>query len=185
VQRRAEILAQIEGSVAGLTVFVGLLFTTRLVALRIGDFHTDFLNSGTFAVMIGMFCGVGEQGLSAVVARRASEFVSALGGAKAAVRPRAAGGSRRPSPRSRARPGRSRGRGPAGGPAAATRPREAPRPPRHSRPAKKKRPAAKGGARCRTDVPPDQTKVKSDAVRCSAARSSTLWMFDRWAKVSA
>ena len=65
--------------VAGLTVFVGLLFTTKVVVLTLGQLETTGLASGTVAALIGMFCGLGEQGLSAAVARRASEFLDAFG----------------------------------------------------------------------------------------------------------
>src|SRR5262249_7743977 len=66
--------------VAGLTIVVGLLFSTKAVIVTIGGFNTAFLNSGTFAVLIGCLCGLGEQGLSTAVARRASEFIASLGG---------------------------------------------------------------------------------------------------------
>jgi hypothetical protein len=66
--------------VAGLTIVVGLLFSTKAIIVTIGGFNTAFLNSGTFAVLIGCLCGIGEQGLSTAVARRASEFISSIGG---------------------------------------------------------------------------------------------------------
>jgi hypothetical protein len=69
--------------VAGLTVVVGLLLAKKAVVVTIGGFNSaDFLNSGTTAVLIGCLCGIGELGLSAAVARRASEFTSLLGATK-------------------------------------------------------------------------------------------------------
>ena len=70
--------------VAGLTVVVGLLLATKAVVVTIGSFNSAFLDSGTTAVLIGCLCGIGEIGLPTAVARRASEFVSVLGGAKGA-----------------------------------------------------------------------------------------------------
>ena len=68
--------------VGGLTTVVGLLFATHAVDVKIGDFNTaGFLTSGIVAVLIGCLCGVGEQGLTTAVARRASDFVTAIGGA--------------------------------------------------------------------------------------------------------
>jgi hypothetical protein len=69
--------------VAGLTVVIGLLLATRAVVITIGGFNSAFLDSGTAAVLIGCLCGIGEIGLPAAVARRASEFVAVLGGTRA------------------------------------------------------------------------------------------------------
>jgi hypothetical protein len=69
--------------VAGLTVVVGLLLATKAFVITFGGFNSAFLDSGTTAVLIGCLCGIGELGLPAAVARRASEFVAVLGGGKA------------------------------------------------------------------------------------------------------
>jgi hypothetical protein len=69
--------------VAGVTVMVGLLLATKAVVITFGGFNSAFLDSGTTAVLIGCLCGIGEIGLPAAVARRASEFVAVLGGGKA------------------------------------------------------------------------------------------------------
>jgi hypothetical protein len=71
--------------VAGLTLVVGLLFATKAVVVTIGGFGSGFLNSGTIAVLIGCLCGIGELGLSAAVARRASDFIGMLSASKGAA----------------------------------------------------------------------------------------------------
>lgn len=65
--------------VSGLSIVIGLMFTTRMVVFNIGGFNTAFLDSGTLAVLIGALCGIGEMGLSGAVARRASELISPIG----------------------------------------------------------------------------------------------------------
>jgi hypothetical protein len=82
--------------VAGLTILVGLMFTTRMIVFNIGGFNTGFLESGTLAVLIGALCGIGEVGLSGTVARRASDFMAAVGtghppGSSAASTPQGGG----------------------------------------------------------------------------------------------
>jgi hypothetical protein len=79
--------------VGGLTTAVGLLLSTKAVVISIGLFNTNFLNVGTFAVLIGILCGVGEKGLSTTIARRASDFVSSIGGGRATTTPLGSGGS--------------------------------------------------------------------------------------------
>ncbi len=65
--------------VAGLTLVVGLIFSTQFATITIGGFHTTFLGSGSYAVLIGLFCGIGEQTLSGTVGTEAGSFIGALG----------------------------------------------------------------------------------------------------------
>lgn len=62
----------------GLTSIVGLLFWTNALSVGIGDFRSDFRQSGTFSFLIGALCGVAERGLSRAVARRADDFASGI-----------------------------------------------------------------------------------------------------------
>lgn len=83
--------------VAGLTVVVALILATGMVVVTIGGFKTTFLVSqavgGDFnagmaamrALLIGCFCGIGEQLLPEVVGRRANAFVGALGAGTASL----------------------------------------------------------------------------------------------------
>ncbi len=83
--------------VAGLTVVVALILATGMVVVSVGGFKTTFLVSqavgGDFnagiaamrALLIGCFCGIGEQLLPGVVGRRATAFVAALGGGAASL----------------------------------------------------------------------------------------------------
>jgi hypothetical protein len=74
--------------VAALTLFVGLIFTTDLARINIGNFNTaSFLISSSSALLIGMVCGIGEQSLSRTVGSRASEFMALLGGSNTTPSP--------------------------------------------------------------------------------------------------
>jgi hypothetical protein len=66
--------------VASLSLVVGLIFSTGMVNLQIGGFGTDLIHSGSFALLIGLFCGIGEQALAVSVRKRADEFVGRIGG---------------------------------------------------------------------------------------------------------
>jgi hypothetical protein len=94
--------------VAGLTVVVGLLLSTKAVVVTIGGFGSNFLHSGTVAVLIGCLCGIGELGLSAAVARRASDFIGLLSASRGAA---AASGAAATAASATARAGAARGRG--------------------------------------------------------------------------
>ncbi|HEX3864266.1 MAG TPA: hypothetical protein VHY35_21495 [Stellaceae bacterium] len=65
--------------VSGLTLVIGLFFSTRMVVFNIGGFNTGFMHSGSLAVLIGALCGIGEIGLTGAVARRTSDFIAAIG----------------------------------------------------------------------------------------------------------
>ena len=71
--------------VSGLTLTIGLLFWLGVVLITIGKFDTNFVHSGTKAVLIGLLCGIGEKSLSTAVSRRASELVDRIGGAGSAT----------------------------------------------------------------------------------------------------
>jgi len=71
--------------VAGLTIVVGLLLATKAVVITIGGFNSGFLGSGTYAVLIGCLCGIGEMGLPSAISQRASEFIAVLGAKSAAA----------------------------------------------------------------------------------------------------
>lgn len=73
--------------VAGLTMVVGLIFSTQLAAITIGNFNTNFLGSGTHALLIGLFCGIAEQTLSTTVGSEASDFIAALGRRSSSEKP--------------------------------------------------------------------------------------------------
>ena len=64
--------------VAGLTLVVGLIFSTKLATITIGGFDTHFLTTGTHALLIGLFCGIAEHSLAPTVGARASEFVGRI-----------------------------------------------------------------------------------------------------------
>jgi hypothetical protein len=66
--------------VIGLTIIIGLLFSTGMVVITIGDFNTKFPWGGSTALLIGLLCGVAEKGLSSTVSQRASEFVTRVSG---------------------------------------------------------------------------------------------------------
>ncbi len=122
--------------VAGLTVVVALILATGMVVVSVGGFKTTFLVSqavgGDFnagiaamrALLIGCFCGIGEQLLPDVIGRRATVFVGALGGGAASLdaarSPRAVPQEPESAP-SQATPTQSQGKGtaePAAGEAA-------------------------------------------------------------------
>jgi hypothetical protein len=75
--------------VCGLTFTIGLLFWLEVVVINIGRFDTNFINSGTKAILIGLLCGIAEKGLSTAVSHRATELVERIGGAGAAMLPAA------------------------------------------------------------------------------------------------
>ena len=64
--------------VAGLTLVVGLIFSTQFAEITVGNFHTTFLGSGTYAILIGLFCGIGEQTLATTVGAEATDFIAGL-----------------------------------------------------------------------------------------------------------
>lgn len=73
--------------VLGLTLVVMLIFFTGVMNVEIGALKTTLLNSRNgqteaISLLIGMFCGIAERGLSSAVALRAIDFVSSIGGAK-------------------------------------------------------------------------------------------------------
>jgi len=59
---------------------VGLLFWTGMVSIAVGNFSTNFENSGTTAMLIGAFCGIASQALATAVSRRAEDFAGNVGG---------------------------------------------------------------------------------------------------------
>jgi hypothetical protein len=61
--------------VVGLTLVVGLLLYTRLVAIKIGDIDVDL----RMALLLGLLCGIAERALAAAVSQRASEVVERVG----------------------------------------------------------------------------------------------------------
>jgi hypothetical protein len=63
----------------GLAFVVGLLFWTGLVSITVGTFSTQFENSGTRAMLIGVFCGIASRALATAVSRRAEEFAANVG----------------------------------------------------------------------------------------------------------
>ena len=73
--------------VAGLTLVVGLFFLTGFASIKIGAFTTDMTVSGSYALLIGLFCGIGEQGLSTTVGTKTTDFFSLLARSGATVNP--------------------------------------------------------------------------------------------------
>jgi hypothetical protein len=70
--------------VVGLTLVVGLLLYTKLVAVKIGDIDVDL----RMALLLGLLCGIAERALAGAVSQRASEVVERVG-AKPIVPPTA------------------------------------------------------------------------------------------------
>jgi hypothetical protein len=66
--------------VALLTTVVGLLFWTQAIAVKLGDFSSDFRVNGAYALLIGALCGIAERGLATAVTRRAEDFAASVGG---------------------------------------------------------------------------------------------------------
>lgn len=64
--------------VAGLTLTIGLIFSTGFAAISIGKFNTEFLAMSSHALLIGLFCGIGEQRLSNTVGAKAGQFFDAF-----------------------------------------------------------------------------------------------------------
>ncbi len=64
-----------------LSLLVGLLFWTGMVAIKVGDFSTGgYAQSGTVALLIGGLCGVASRAAATAVGRRADDFVAGIGG---------------------------------------------------------------------------------------------------------
>jgi hypothetical protein len=64
---------------------VGLLFWTGMVSITVGNFSTQFENSGATAMLIGAFCGIATRALATAVSRRAEDFAGNVGGGAAPV----------------------------------------------------------------------------------------------------
>jgi hypothetical protein len=76
--------------VGGLTAFIILLFTTKVVAVSIGGLQVDdtnILKSIPVGILVGLICGLSEQVLATAVGKRASELVGAIGAAGAGKTP--------------------------------------------------------------------------------------------------
>ena len=61
-----------------------LLFWTNAINIEIGDLKTKaqfFRESGSVALLIGLFCGLSERALATAIAGRAASFVKGVGGA--------------------------------------------------------------------------------------------------------
>lgn len=61
-----------------------LLFWTNAINIEIGDLKTKaqfFRESGSVALLIGLFCGLAERALATAIAGRAASFVKGVGGA--------------------------------------------------------------------------------------------------------
>lgn len=63
-----------------LTSVVGLLFWTGAIAVDIGGLSTDFVTSGSRAMLIGALCGIAERAVTTAVSRRADDFAAGIGG---------------------------------------------------------------------------------------------------------
>jgi hypothetical protein len=60
---------------------IGLIFICAMVNVDVGGLHSaDLLNHGSRALLIGILLGVSEQALPGTLTRRASQFVSDIGG---------------------------------------------------------------------------------------------------------
>jgi len=68
-----------------LGLVVGLLFWTGMVSITVGNFSTQFENSGSTAMLIGAFCGIASRALATAVSRRAEDFAGNVGGGAAPV----------------------------------------------------------------------------------------------------
>jgi hypothetical protein len=73
--------------VLGLTLVVMLIFFTGVMNLEVGLLKTtSFADFGgkleAVSLLVGLFCGIAERGLSSAVSLRANDFVSSIGGAK-------------------------------------------------------------------------------------------------------
>ncbi|CDZ58106.1 hypothetical protein [Neorhizobium galegae] len=64
--------------VAGLTLVVGLIFSTNLASITIGGLSTTFLAASSSALLIGIFCGISEQSLATTVGSKANDFMGLL-----------------------------------------------------------------------------------------------------------
>jgi hypothetical protein len=63
-----------------LSLVIGVLFWTGMVAIKIGGFSTEFENDGLTALLIGAFCGLASRALATAVSRRAEDFAGNVGG---------------------------------------------------------------------------------------------------------
>ena len=63
-----------------LSLVIGLLFWTGMVAIKVGGFSTEFENNGLTALLIGAFCGLASRALATAVSRRAEDFAGNVGG---------------------------------------------------------------------------------------------------------
>ncbi len=69
--------------VVGLTMIACLLFWTGVMNIEIGNLKTNaiaFSNTGSIALLIGMFCGLSERALATAISGRAAAFVKGIGG---------------------------------------------------------------------------------------------------------
>ena len=62
--------------VLGLTLVVGLLIYTKLVAIKVGEMGVDL----HMALLLGLLCGIAERALAGAVSQRAREVVERVGG---------------------------------------------------------------------------------------------------------
>ena len=83
--------------VLGLTLVVMLIFYNGVMNLQIGDLNTTLLDGipgkpdgqtgkvpslPAISLLVGLFCGIAERGLSSAVSLRATDFASSIGGNK-------------------------------------------------------------------------------------------------------
>jgi hypothetical protein len=64
-----------------LSLVIGVLFWTGMVAITVGEFSTKFENDCLAALLIGAFCGIASRALAMAVSRRAEDFAGNVGGA--------------------------------------------------------------------------------------------------------
>jgi hypothetical protein len=63
-----------------LALTLGLVFVTGMAQVSVGTLNTnDLTNAPLTAMLIGLFCGIGEQALTTTVGRRATQFVGEIG----------------------------------------------------------------------------------------------------------
>lgn len=63
-----------------LTAIVGLLFWTGAIAVEIGGLSSEFMASGSRALLIGALCGIAERAVTTAVTKRAADFAASIGG---------------------------------------------------------------------------------------------------------
>ncbi len=64
-----------------MTMAIGFIFICQMVNVSIGALQTEMLlNSGSRALLIGMFCGLSEQALPGTLTKRAAQLLNEIGG---------------------------------------------------------------------------------------------------------